>query len=53
MKPDVPIIVFTGFSEIPADLRNNIDALVEKGSRPEALLEIVDHVLQIRTSVAS
>jgi len=53
MKPDVPIIMFTGFSEIAPDLQNKIDAFLTKGSEPKVLLELLDDVLQIRTRAVS
>lgn len=49
MKPDVPIIMFTGFSEIAPELREKIDAVLNKGSEPKVLLELLDNMLQSHT----
>jgi CheY-like chemotaxis protein len=53
MKPEVPIIIFTGLCDIPEDLRNNIDAFLEKGSEPGALLRLLDQMLQTHTRAVS
>ena len=47
MKPDVPIIMFSGFSNIAPALQNKIDAFLTKGSEPKALLELLDNMLQV------
>ena len=46
IKPNVPIIMFTGFSDV-GQSREHIDVLVTKGCEPRVLLPIIDDVLQI------
>lgn len=48
MKPDVPIIMFTGISDTDIDIGNKIDGFVEKGCEPKLLLAAIDKVFQIR-----
>ena len=48
MKPGVPIVMFTGISQISKETQQHIDALVIKGCPPNVLLMTIDSLLQIR-----
>lgn len=47
VKPDVPILLFTGVSELPADIATSIDAFLVKGRPPAELLDEVDSLCRI------
>lgn len=47
VKPDVPILLFTGAAEVPADIAASIDAFMVKGGPPADLLEKIDVLCQI------
>jgi CheY-like chemotaxis protein len=47
MKPDVPIIMFTGVSDVDVDVGDKVDAFVEKGCQPGVLLGLIDKLFQI------
>ena len=47
MKPGVPIVMFTGISQISKEAQQHIDALVVKGCPPNILLMTIDSLLQI------
>lgn len=46
IKPRVPIILFTGVSEIPEDGRAHVDAFVEKGQNPVVVLQKIEQLLE-------
>ena len=48
MKPHVPIVMFTGISDVSKETHAHIDALVIKGCPPNVLLKTIDSLLQIR-----
>ena len=48
IKPDIPIVMFTGVSVISKEIRQYIDALVAKGCPPNVLLITIDSLLKIR-----
>ena len=50
IKPNVPIILFTGSVGVPDDIRRTIDAQVLKGGEPAELLGKIDDVLGISES---
>jgi CheY-like chemotaxis protein len=49
IKPNVPIILFTGSVGVPHDIAKNVDAQVLKGGEPGELLGKIDAVLGITT----
>ena len=51
MKPDVPIIMFTGL-DIGREAMNKIDAVVKKGCEPKVLLELIDKLFRIPAHAA-
>jgi CheY-like chemotaxis protein len=44
LKPDVPIVMFTGVSELPAAILHTIDAVMTKGRPPADLLAMIDRL---------
>jgi CheY-like chemotaxis protein len=53
MKPDVPIVMFTGMSQAGKQAHKHVDAFVTKGCPPNVLLKTVDGLLQIHDRAAS
>ena len=47
LKPEVPILLFTGVADVPEELRDHIDAHMEKGCVPKDLLQRIDDLLGI------
>ena len=47
IKPQVPIILFTGTDGVPTAIFNTVDDHVIKGGEPSELLEKVDSILHI------
>jgi CheY-like chemotaxis protein len=47
MKPEVPIILFTGVSELPTDVLAKVDGFMVKGKPPREMLQIIDRLLKI------
>ena len=47
MKPEVPIILFTGVSELPSDILATVDGFMVKGKPPSEMLPIIDRLLGI------
>ncbi len=47
MKPQVPIILFTGVSELPAEVLATVDGFMAKGKSPSEMLPIIDRLLGI------
>lgn len=47
LKPEVPILLFTGVAEVPEELREHIDAHMEKGCAPKDLVQRVDELLGV------
>jgi CheY-like chemotaxis protein len=47
MKPEVPIILFTGVSEMPTDVLATVDGFMVKGKPPSDMLQIIDRLLKI------
>ena len=45
MKPDVPIVMLSGVSEIPEHYRACVDALIVKGAQPTLVLQKIDELL--------
>ena len=53
IKPEVPIVMFTGFSDLGSEARADVDVFVTKGCHPSALLKTVDEVLGITNDIAA
>lgn len=53
MKPEVPILLFSGVSEVPPELREHIAAHMEKGCPPKELLQRIDEILGAETVAES
>ena len=53
VKPDVPIIMFTGVSELPAAILNSIDAVMTKGRPPADLLAMIDRLFGVARSATA
>jgi DNA-binding NtrC family response regulator len=47
MKPEVPIILFTGVSELPTEVLEKVDGFMVKGKPPREMLGIIDRLLKI------
>jgi CheY-like chemotaxis protein len=47
MKPQVPIILFTGASELPSAVLAAVDGFMLKGKPPRDLLHIIDRLLNV------
>lgn len=47
VKPEVPILLFTGVSELPSDIAATVDAFMVKGRPPAELLEKIDALCRI------
>ncbi len=47
MKPEVPIILFTGMSELPADVLATVDGFMVKGKPPADMLVVIDRLLGV------
>src|SRR5437868_2728624 len=47
MKPEVPIILFTGVSELSTDVLATVDGFMVKGKPPGDMLQIIDRLLKI------
>jgi hypothetical protein len=43
----VPIILFTGVSELPTDVLKKVDGFMVKGKPPREMLQIIDRLLKI------
>lgn len=50
MKPEVPIILFTGVSELPTEVLAKVDGFMVKGKPPKEMLQALDRVLGIPAS---
>ena len=50
MKPDVPIILFTGVSELPSEVLGKVDGFMVKGKPPKEMLQIIDRLLGVSDS---
>lgn len=46
MKPNVRIVMFSGVSHIPESDRSQVDAFLEKGERPNLVLQTIADLLQ-------
>jgi DNA-binding response OmpR family regulator len=53
LKPDVPILLFTGVSELPADIAASVDAFMVKGGPPAELLKRIDSLCRIEPDAAA
>ena len=47
MKPQVPIILFTGVSELPTDVLATVDGFMVKGKPPSEMLQVIDRLLKV------
>lgn len=47
IKPEVPVILFTGYSRLPERAMRSVDACIEKGRPPYVLLETLDELLGV------
>jgi CheY-like chemotaxis protein len=47
MKPEVPIILFTGVSELATEVLATVDGFMLKGKPPAEMLQIIDRLLGI------
>jgi len=47
MKPQVPIILFTGVSDVPAEVLATVDGFMVKGKPPREMLQIIDRLLKV------
>ena len=45
MKPDVPIVMLSGVSEIPQGCRACVDAVIVKGEQPIVVLQKIEELL--------
>lgn len=48
IKPQVPVILFTAYSEVPEPVKQTVDAFLVKGQAPDVLLKIMDQLLTRR-----
>lgn len=47
MKPQVPIILFTGVSELPTEVLATVDGFMVKGKPPSEMLQVIDRLLKV------
>lgn len=47
MKPQVPIILFTGVSELPTEVLATVDGFMVKGKPPSEMLQVIDRLLNV------
>ncbi len=52
IKREVPIVMFTGFSDLGCQARADVDVFVTKGCDPSILLKAVDEMLGIVGDIA-
>jgi len=45
MKPHVPVLLFSGISEIPGPTRQHVDAFLQKGIAPGIVLQKIEELL--------
>ena len=45
MKPHVPVLLFSGMSEIPGAIREHVDAFLQKGIAPGIVLQKIEQLL--------
>jgi len=45
MKPKVPILLFSGVQQIPEGDRAHVDAFLEKGLKPDVVLQKIEELL--------
>jgi DNA-binding response OmpR family regulator len=45
-KPQVPIIILSGYTTPPAGVKRTVDAYIRKGEHPSALLDCVEELLR-------
>lgn len=45
-KPQVPIIILSGYTTPPAGVRRTVDAYIRKGEHPSSLLDCVEELLR-------
>lgn len=50
MKPQVPIILFTGVSGLPTEVLATVDGFMLKGKPPGEMLQIIDRLLKVKES---
>lgn len=50
MKPEVPIILFTGVSELPSEVLAQVNGFMVKGKPPKEMLQIIDRLLGVSES---
>jgi len=48
IRPDIPIMMLSADEELPEGALMSVDAFVSKGESPASLLEIVEHLLDVR-----
>jgi CheY-like chemotaxis protein len=46
LKPQVPIVIFSGYTMPPAGVKRLVDAYITKGEHPNVLLDCVDELLR-------
>jgi len=45
IKPDVPVILFSGYSRLPQEASAHVDAFVTKGEPPQVLVQTLEALL--------
>jgi CheY-like chemotaxis protein len=45
IKPDIPVILFSGYSRLPQEASQNVDAFVTKGEPPQVLVQTLEALL--------
>jgi len=46
IKPDIPVVLFSGYSRLPQEASINVDAFVTKGEPPQVLLQTLETLLR-------
>ena len=46
IKPEVPIVMFTGAPRVPDSARSHVDAFVVKGQPPQVLVKTIEDLLK-------
>jgi CheY-like chemotaxis protein len=47
IKPDVRIVMLSGASNIPDDVRSHVDAFIQKGEQPIVILQTIEKLLDL------
>jgi CheY-like chemotaxis protein len=52
IKPQVRIVMFSGVAEVPENARMHVDAFLQKGQHPTAVLQTIEELLRVEERAA-